>query len=59
MSSDTVATTTPAASERSGPFGPLRRRRSNPASLVLAVILTSQLMVVLDATIVNVAMPVI
>ena len=57
MSSDTVATTTPAVSERSGPFGPLRRRRSNPASLVLAVILTSQLMVVLDATIVNVALP--
>ena len=57
MSSDTVATITPAASERSGLFGSFRSRRRNPASVVLAVILTSQLMVVLDATIVNVALP--
>jgi EmrB/QacA subfamily drug resistance transporter len=37
--------------------GLARRRRVNHASLVLAVILVSQLMVVLDATIVNVALP--
>jgi EmrB/QacA subfamily drug resistance transporter len=35
----------------------LRRRRVSHENLVLAVILTSQLMVVLDATIVNVALP--
>jgi len=57
MSSDTLASSTPAASERSGRLGPFGRRRINPASVVLAVILTSQLMVVLDATIVNVALP--
>jgi EmrB/QacA subfamily drug resistance transporter len=34
-----------------------RRRRMSHENLVLAVILTSQLMVVLDATIVNVALP--
>ena len=33
------------------------RRRVSHENLVLAVILTSQLMVVLDATIVNVALP--
>src|SRR6478752_4196101 len=57
MSSDTLASSTPAASERSGRLGPFGRRRRNPASVVLAVILTSQLMVVLDATIVNIALP--
>ena len=37
---------------------PTRRlRRPSHASLVLGVILTCQLMVVLDATIVNVALP--
>ena len=43
-----MGTTTPAGR---------RTRRVQPAALVLAVILTSQLMVVLDATIVNVALP--
>ena len=57
MSSDTLASSTPAASERSGRLGRFGHRRINPASVVLAVILTSQLMVVLDATIVNVALP--
>ena len=57
MSSDTVATTTRQRPNDPDRFGSLRRRRRNPASLVLAVILTSQLMVVLDATIVNVALP--
>ena len=60
MSSNTVLDRAPA-----GPAHGLRdlahrgsgRRRLNPASLVLAVILSSQLMVVLDATIVNVALP--
>jgi len=57
MSSDTLASSTPAASERSGRLGRFGHRRINPASVVLAVILTSQLMVVLDETIVNVALP--
>ncbi|MCW2493905.1 MAG: transporter, partial [Frankiales bacterium] len=57
MSSDTIAPITPATSEQSAPTRLFRRRRIKPASLVLAVILTSQLMVVLDATIVNVALP--
>jgi EmrB/QacA subfamily drug resistance transporter len=57
MSSDTIAPITPATFEQSSPTGLFRRRRINSASLVLAVILTSQLMVVLDATIVNVALP--
>ncbi|MDQ1749404.1 MAG: hypothetical protein QOE71_460, partial [Pseudonocardiales bacterium] len=56
MSSDTLSPTQ-AGFEQSAPTGLFRRRRINPASLVLAVILTSQLMVVLDATIVNVALP--
>ena len=46
----TAATASPAEPTRRTP-------RVQPASLVLAVILTSQLMVVLDATIVNVALP--
>ncbi len=41
---------------RRGPLGGLRRRLSTP-SVFLFVILTAQLMVVLDATIVNVALP--
>jgi EmrB/QacA subfamily drug resistance transporter len=57
MSSDTLAPITSAPSEQSTLSAPFHRRRINPASLVLAVILTSQLMVVLDATIVNVALP--
>ncbi len=57
MPSDTLDMTRPPASEHSAPSGLFRRRRSNPTSVVLAVILTSQLMVVLDATIVNVALP--
>jgi EmrB/QacA subfamily drug resistance transporter len=59
MSSNTVLDRAPA-----GPANGVRDlahrgsgRRLNPASLVLAVILSSQLMVVLDATIVNVALP--
>ena len=39
-----------------GPPGALRRLLGNP-SLLLLVILTAQLMVVLDTTIVNVALP--
>jgi len=39
------------------PVTPTRRRRVSHENLVLAVILSSQLMVVLDATIVNVALP--
>src|SRR5882724_9441641 len=39
-----------------GPPGTLRRHLSNP-SVLLFVILTAQLMVVLDTTIVNVALP--
>ena len=46
------ATTDPAG----GPPGALRRHLTNP-SLLLFVILTAQLMVVLDTTIVNVALP--
>jgi EmrB/QacA subfamily drug resistance transporter len=48
MSSDTLL---------APPAAPARQRRIGRASLVLGVILTSQLMVVLDATIVNVALP--
>jgi EmrB/QacA subfamily drug resistance transporter len=52
MSSDTFVAAEPAIrAER------VRRRRVNHTTLILAVILTSQLMVVLDATIVNVALP--
>src|SRR6478609_4779212 len=40
-----------------GDIGSLGRRRFTNSSVVLAVILVSQLMVVLDATIVNVALP--
>jgi EmrB/QacA subfamily drug resistance transporter len=57
MSSDTLAPIISAPSEQSTPAVSFRRRRINPARVVLAVILTSQLMVVLDATIVNVALP--
>jgi EmrB/QacA subfamily drug resistance transporter len=52
MSSDTLI-----LSEAATPTRNPRRRRIEKSSLVLAVILTSQLMVVLDATIVNVALP--
>jgi len=58
MSSNTLTDRAPSGSARRGPLRGLpRRRRVNHASLVLAVILISQLMVVLDATIVNVALP--
>ena len=60
MSSNTVldrATAGPANGMRDLAHRGSGRRRLNPASLVLAVILSSQLMVVLDATIVNVALP--
>ena len=60
MSSNTVldhAPTGSAGGMRSLAHRGSSRRRLNPASLVLAVILSSQLMVVLDATIVNVALP--
>ena len=56
MPSDTLDRIATPVEEQSAPAG-MFRRRLNPASLVLAVILTSQLMVVLDATIVNVALP--
>jgi EmrB/QacA subfamily drug resistance transporter len=61
MSSNTVLDRAPAG-PATGLRGlahrmPNRRRRLNPVSLMLAVILSSQLMVVLDATIVNVALP--
>ena len=48
----------PTAAMAAGDLGsPAPRGRFNRASVVLAVILVSQLMVVLDATIVNVALP--
>jgi EmrB/QacA subfamily drug resistance transporter len=56
MSSDTVDAFLPVDPFTSGPK-PIRSRRPSHASLVLGVILTCQLMVVLDATIVNVALP--
>jgi EmrB/QacA subfamily drug resistance transporter len=56
MSSDTVDTLLPEDPFVSGPTA-VRSRRPSNASLVLGVILTCQLMVVLDATIVNVALP--
>src|SRR5450631_3155541 len=45
-----------ASTPSGGPPGALRRNLGNP-SLLLFVILTAQLMVVLDTTIVNVALP--
>src|SRR5206468_2439581 len=61
MSSNTVLDRAPSGSGSSlrglAQRGLARRRRINHSSLVLAVILVSQLMVVLDATIVNVALP--
>jgi len=60
MSSNTVLDRVPAGgSQRIRGLAQrgLNRRKINHASLVLAVILVSQLMVVLDATIVNVALP--
>jgi EmrB/QacA subfamily drug resistance transporter len=60
MSSNTVldrGQSGASSSRGSARRGIARRGRLNHASLVLAVILTSQLMVVLDATIVNVALP--
>ena len=54
MSSDT--TTSPSA-RPDAVSAPRRLRRPAHATIVLAVILTCQLMVVLDATIVNVALP--
>ncbi|MGZ6825299.1 MAG: MFS transporter, partial [Mycobacteriales bacterium] len=52
-----MSTTTSLAPETSAPQAPAPARRVSHATLVLAVILTCQLMVVLDATIVNVALP--
>ncbi|MFL6163674.1 MAG: MFS transporter [Jatrophihabitantaceae bacterium] len=60
MSSNTIldrAPAGPATGSRGFAHRGSGRRRLSPASLVLAVILSSQLMVVLDATIVNVALP--
>ncbi len=55
MSSDTLLEKAPSSWAARVPR--LQRRRPTRAGLVLAVILTCQLMVVLDATIVNVALP--
>ena len=64
MSSDTVTTSASSSSTADGEAAPglpagrfARARRLDRSAVVLAVILTSQLMVVLDATIVNVALP--